>query len=181
VQKLTAGLGDHRANTAFGHAILMMGADARDSQMLMIIFDFLEEFQFSKDAIVGAVPGDNDVTRQSETLKSELRTNGVLSTKGDLKVDLGKARGNINENGATTEFLNILLASARLEQAATLRHFELINGDLVARGELPMLDTTNGFSASSGPSGTSGATDLLGVCARSTTGTLSVTQGGNAG
>ena len=62
MEKLTPGLGDDGADTAFGDPILMMGANPRNREVLMIILDFLEEIQFSENAIVGAIARNGNVT-----------------------------------------------------------------------------------------------------------------------
>ena len=71
VEQLTARLSNDCTNASLGHPILVVGADPRDSQVLVVVLDFLEEVQFGEDAIVRrAIAGYHIITGESKPLES---------------------------------------------------------------------------------------------------------------
>jgi hypothetical protein len=168
MEELAASLGNDGTDTPFSNAILMVGADPRDRDPLVIVLNFFEKFQLGENPVVGAVALDGDATRKSEALKIHLGSDGVTRAEGDLKVRLGKPGGHVNEQGAATKFVGIFLPPARLEKAATFGDLELVHRDLITGFKLVVGNAAHGFRTSFRTGGPRGPSNLFGIRARGT-------------
>ena len=112
MKKLTAGFGDHSANTAFGNTILVMCTNARHRDVLVIVFNFFQKFELGKNTVIGAISGDDNITRQREAFEFNLCPNSIGRSQRNLEVDLGQAGSDINKDGAAAELVNVFLTSA---------------------------------------------------------------------
>ena len=120
------------SNTDFGCTILMMGADGRLGNVLIITQGLLESLGF-ENTIVGTVALDFDTTRSSFSFKLSGSINGLRTQQRNL-VDVEQpSRSMVVEQSSTTETMVGSFHATGFRTSTTYRRFVLVNRNTVSR------------------------------------------------
>jgi hypothetical protein len=123
-------------NRAFGHAVLMVIANAAELQFLAFVLTVGLEFFCSEDAIVRMIGVDRNIAIESKTLVFLLANESLSSTVRDLIVDVNMTGGMIDKYRTAGQFLALLLLALCVRKASRDRRDILIEGDMVTRLEI---------------------------------------------
>ena len=101
MKKHSASSSSHGTDGMLGMSILMMSTNARERLGLFTLAEGVGPSLTNEDPIIAMVCRDIDPTRSSFGFELVLAGKSVSATKGNLMVDLDKARGGIVEDSPT--------------------------------------------------------------------------------
>ena len=108
MEELGASAFSQLPNTMLSNAVLMMGVDAAERDGLARVMNLVHKGLCSKDAVVAMVVPNGNAVKLSITLESTFRLDSFLSVGGMLNMDVGQARGMVDEYGG-----NMVAASSQ--------------------------------------------------------------------
>ena len=133
-------LGDS-ADGSFGHPILVVGTDAGEGLLLMLLSDIGEPFVAREDSVVPMVFPDGDPHGRGGLLEDGLALDAFPGAKGYLRAEEDITAGVIDANESTGESFGIVLAASGVWKASFGAADEVVDGDAVARPEVVLTDS----------------------------------------
>ena len=128
------------ADGAFSHPILVVGTNAREGLVLMLLSDIGEPFLAGEDAIVAMILLDGDPHGSGCAFEEGFALNAFPSAKGDLRAEEDVSAGVVNADETSGEFLGVILAAAGVWETPFGTTDEVVNRNAIAWVEVVLAD-----------------------------------------